>query len=102
VPTRPPQHRPPQLGGKTPRQAFDQQRGTSADRGYDHRWRRFRLSFLASSPLCSDCQALGRVTAATDVHHVRKLRDHPELRLDPTNVMALCGPCHAARTAAGE
>jgi 5-methylcytosine-specific restriction protein A len=51
---------------------------------------------LALAPLCLDCLAAGRVTPATDVHHVKPLRTHPHLRLDPSNLRALCAPCHNA------
>lgn len=42
------------------------------------------------------------ITPATEVHHVVKVKHDRSRRLDPTNVLALCGPCHDARTAKGE
>ena len=80
----------------------DRLRGSAATRGYDAAWRRFRDAFLRSNPLCADCGARGRVRASREVHHVLKLAARPELRLAPANCMALCKPCHSARTARGE
>jgi 5-methylcytosine-specific restriction protein A len=105
MPTRPPLHRPTYAPSPPPtqsREAYDRQRGSAASRGYDHRWRKFRASVLASNPLCADCLARGVLTSAADVHHVVKLRDAPGRRLDPTNVLALCGVCHSRRTGHGE
>jgi 5-methylcytosine-specific restriction protein A len=62
----------------------------------------FRDAYLSAHPLCADCQALGDVTAANEVHHIAKLRDRPDLRLDATNVMGLCKTHHSERTARGE
>lgn len=73
-------------------------RGSSAERGYDGAWRRFREWFIRRHPICSDCQ----IKATSDVHHIRKLRDYPELRRVESNCMGLCGSCHAVRTARGE
>lgn len=99
MPTRPPVHRPafaPEPG------AHDRERGSAAARGYDRHWRSFREQFLADHPLRKDCEDKGRVTAATDVHHLIKLRDRRDLRLDSRNCMALRQNCHSARTARGE
>ncbi len=82
--------------------AYDRERGSASSRGYDRRWQRFRADILAARPLCEDCQTRGHVTPSHEVHHVVKLRDRPDLRLDPANVRALCTPCHSARTARGE
>lgn len=80
----------------------DHARGTAPERGYDGVWRRFRISFLHQHPVCEDCVAAGYFDRkATEVHHVRKLRDGGA-RLDPANCMALCKSCHQRRTARGE
>ena len=57
---------------------------------------------LSREPLCRDCRSAGRLTPARDVHHIVKLRERPDLRLDSDNVMPLCRPCHELRTARGE
>ncbi len=102
MPIRPPKHRPRYVDAPAGRCVYDASRDSAAVRGYDRQWQRFRRGILAERPLCQDCAASDRVIAATDVHHVRKLRDRPDLRLDPDNVMALCSSCHDARTARGE
>jgi 5-methylcytosine-specific restriction protein A len=77
-------------------------RKSAAERGYDWTWQKFRKVYLSEHPLCSDCEAEGRVGAATDIHHKQKLRDRPELKYEEENLMALCKACHDKRTARGE
>ena len=77
-------------------------RGSAAKRGYDSPWRRFRLIYLTRHPLCVDCLDADLVRPATEIHHVAKLRDRPDLKFDPTNLRGLCQSCHATRTARGE
>lgn len=77
----------------------DARRGNSAERGYGHRWRKLRLMFLRANPLCAQCQADGRVAAATDVHHIQAKRDGGADAWD--NLEALCHSCHSRVTAAG-
>lgn len=80
----------------------------SKDRSYiqlinTQRWRRIRATVLESSPFCEDCRAGGRVSLATEVHHViplesvRDARRMEELAYDRSNLVALCQPCHKAR-----
>jgi len=73
-------------------------RGNSAERGYDSDWKRFREWFVRRHPLCADCC----IKKTTDVHHVKKLAEFPELRLAESNCMGLCHECHAVRTQRGE
>ena len=75
---------------------------TTGQRGYDYAWQKFRENYLQDNPLCADCLDRGLVTAATELHHKRKIKDAPHLRLDRANVAGLCGPCHDKRTARGE
>lgn len=77
-------------------------RSNSAKRGYDHIWRKFRKKYLQDNPLCMDCNRDGRVTAALEVHHIKKVAERPDLRLSVNNCMALCKACHSRRTAMGE
>jgi 5-methylcytosine-specific restriction protein A len=104
MPIRPPIHLPnaPRGGSAPKNQVHDLWRGSAASRGYDGAWKRFRAGFLRSNPLCADCFAAAVLTPASEVHHIRKLRDHPELRLVWSNAMGLCRPCHSTRTANGE
>lgn len=77
-------------------------RRSAAARGYDYQWQKFRILYLAEHPLCMDCLSEGMTTAATDVHHKKKLAEHPELKYEDVNLRALCSPCHDRRTAKGE
>lgn len=75
----------------------DSWRGTkqsAAARGYDARWRKYRLQFLAEHPLCVMCKQVGRTEAATVVDHVQPHRGDMALFWEPTNHQALCKPCH--------
>lgn len=52
---------------------------------------------LQAEPLCRDCKAKGKITAATVPDHIVPLglggND------DDSNIRCLCGPCHEVRTA---
>jgi len=86
--------------GKT--QSVREERLTACRRGYDRTWQRFRDWFLRRHPLCHDCEGRGDVVPAAEVHHIKKLADHPELRCVESNCMALCKACHSKRTGRGE
>lgn len=52
---------------------------------------------------CEWCRAAGRISRATDVHHIQFVKRHPELALSRTytfrgrehkNLVALCHECH--------
>ena len=64
------------------------------------RWLQLRRYILTAQPLCQRCQAEGRITAATEVHHVRPVEEaihYSEKRrrmYDPHNLRALCHDCH--------
>jgi 5-methylcytosine-specific restriction protein A len=100
MPNRPPSYRPP---GSRQRQqaaaaASDAARGTAAQRGYGSRWQRARLSFLAEHPLCVDCKAAGKVTAADTVDHRVPHKGDTTLFWDVSNWEACCASCHSRRT----
>ena len=99
MPNRPqvhrPAHRPPP---EQARRQYDTWRGSSSARGYDRDWQKVRAAVLADEPLCRACMAQGRVTEATEVHHTRPLREHPNSRLDRATLMPLCKPCHSGIT----
>ena len=90
--------------GKCPEvnKRLDRERGSAWSRGYDSDWRTFRHAVLLAEPWCRDCRKHGRWIPAQELHHVAKVADAPERRLDPENVMPLCKRCHSARTARGE
>ena len=59
-------------------------------------WQAARAAAMARAyGLCQDCLAAGRLTAADMVHHVKPLREYPELALVPSNLRPLCNKCHA-------
>lgn len=80
---------------------YDEWRGSSSARGYNAAWQRFRRMFLRRNPWCADC-ADDLKLQATEVHHVKKVREYPHLRLVESNCMALCKSHHSERTARGE
>lgn len=86
----------------TVRQRPRDTRPHAAARGYDYRWQQFRERYLAEHPLCKDCEERGIVTPATDIHHIKKLKDHPDLKYDERWLRALCKADHDRRTARGE
>ncbi|EOS79608.1 hypothetical protein C817_02583 [Dorea sp. 5-2] len=45
---------------------------------------------------CVRCRQLGRYAEAVTVHHVRHLKDAPELALTDENLVSLCKDCHDA------
>jgi 5-methylcytosine-specific restriction endonuclease McrA len=63
-------------------------------RGYDKAWYRAKALYLRAHPRCVMCQA-----KATDVDHIKTIRERPDLRMNQTNWRALCHACHAQRTA---
>lgn len=78
---------------------YDARRGTAAQRGYGGRWQRAREIYLRAHPLCVACAVEGRATPATDVHHLRPLRDGGTDA--PDNLQALCHACHSRVTMGG-
>ena len=81
---------------KTAKASGDENRPSSHARGYDRAWQRLRLWFLKRNPWCVMCDAKGIATGATDADHILTIEERPDLRLDPTNLQALCAPCHAS------
>lgn len=64
------------------------------------KWVRLRRDKLTNHPLCERCEDIGRVTAATEVHHIIPVEngltkaEKERLMYDPTNLRALCHDCH--------
>lgn len=86
--------------GRQPRR--DDDRPNSAERGYDHRWRKVRLAFLRDHPLCCACEAMGMIVVATEVDHKIPHRGDEQLFWSDTNLQSLCKRCHSAKTGRGE
>jgi len=77
-------------------------RPNSYRRGYDSAWKVVRQQHITDHPLCADCYKKNIYTPMNDVHHIKKLSEHPELRDVYSNLMSLCHSCHSKRTAAGQ
>ena len=72
---------------------------TTAQRGYDYAWEKLRARILEEEPLCRSCDELGRAVPAHHVHHIEPVDECRSLRLEPSNLMPLCAPCHEAEHA---
>lgn len=82
------------------RKQYDTRRGSSAARGYDHRWRLRRANHLSGEPLCRMCKAQGRYTVATVADHITPHRGSVELFAGP--LQSLCASCHSSTKQAQE
>ena len=59
-------------------------------------WRKARaLSMARHYGLCQDCLEHDITKDAVMVHHVKPLRQYPELALVQSNLRPLCNRCHA-------
>lgn len=85
----------------------ERQRGHSAARGYDRRWRRYVARFRARYPLCGDhppeapattdsvCQASKIIRPMFVVDHIVPVTGpHDPTFYQPANHQALCESCH--------
>lgn len=58
-------------------------------------WRRKRRSILQRDNYeCQSCKKEGGFSPATCVHHIKHLKDRPDLALDDNNLISLCDACH--------
>lgn len=73
-------------------------RPSSAQRGYDARWRSARELYLADEPLCRNCMLQNIITGADVVDHIIPHRGDHELFWDQTNWQPLCYSCHSIKT----
>lgn len=44
--------------------------------------------------LCQECLRQGKITPATEAHHIIPLEERPDLALDVNNGEGLCRDCH--------
>lgn len=84
---------------KQEQKQYDERRGSSTERGYDARWRRYRLMYLRRNPLCVMCEDEGKLTPATVVDHITPHKGNYELFWDETNHQSLCAHHHNVKTA---
>lgn len=62
----------------------------------DPRWAAVRLEAKRRDGWkCRHCGARGRL----EVHHIKRVKTHPQHAYDLENLLSLCGVCHAKETA---
>jgi hypothetical protein len=98
MPYKPPMHRPARLTQATSHDEQVRNRQPHRRLLWSSRFRRFRRWLLGERPICERCQR----AAAVDVHHLRRLADHPEDLCDQERCECLCHRCHGQATRAGE
>ena len=74
----------------------DRNRPSASRRGYDRRWRKVRNAQLDREPLCRPCRLADRVTAATEVDHIKPLAEGGTH--DENNLQSIGPSCHSAKT----
>lgn len=58
-------------------------------------WKALRLKALERDLyLCANCLANNKYSKATSVHHIIKIKESWDLRLDLNNLKSLCEKCH--------
>lgn len=61
----------------------------------DTRWNHKRRAVLKRDCYrCRNCKRYGKTTEANTVHHVKPVESYPNLYLDSSNLISLCGTCH--------
>lgn len=78
---------------------YDDNRGSSTQRGYDARWRKARKRYLAQNPICVECKKAGMLGVAKIVDHIIPHKGDPVLFWDQSNWQALCKMHHDRKTA---
>jgi hypothetical protein len=58
------------------------------------RWSRLRLLKLRTTPFCEACGAVGRLTPATVVHHIKAVNDGGDPYPGLDGLQPLCKHCH--------
>jgi len=98
LPSAPKVHRPIAYQESANRTAKRPQK-TTTERGYNWRWRKVSQQYLRKFPLCRACEDAGRITAATEVDHIRPHDGDQALFWAEDNWQPLCKRCHSRKTA---
>lgn len=82
---------------------YKDDRLSACKRGYGHKWRKFREWYIKRHPLCVDPlnRHIYRTVATEHIHHIKSLKECPELQYTESNCMPLCQACHNAMEAKG-
>ena len=75
---------------------YNSKRGVDYRKRYDGDWPLVSRRFLLAHPFCEECSRFGKLTRATEVHHVLPVADGGTN--DERNLMALCKSCHSRIT----
>lgn len=92
-----PRGHPSYLGRRCPvcEKIYNRERGNADSRGYTRQWKTFKQAFLSRHVFC---ETDGCFRKPTDVHHIKRVRDYPNLMFDENNCRALCHSCHSKIT----
>ena len=82
------------MASNTRRRPWDHGGRSTTERGYGAAWQRLRRQVLASCPLCVRCTEAGRVTPASQVHHIVPKADGGTDAIE--NLQPICDECHEA------
>ena len=96
---RPPSHKPAGQSRKPYDKEYNRRRLSDSRSWVEHqrrsaRYQRLRKSHLQREPLCRECLAEGRTTAAREVHHIQGAHARPDLFFSDDNLMSLCVKHH--------
>lgn len=61
------------------------------------RWRKFRITYLASHPFCIECLRVGKYTPAEHVDHITPHRGDP-VKFWQGPFQPMCASCHSRKT----
>lgn len=67
---------------------------TTKERGYGQDHTIASKRYRAERPLCEVCLLNGHTKASQSMHHIVKIVDAPQLRMEPRNWLAVCDDCH--------
>jgi 5-methylcytosine-specific restriction enzyme A len=87
----------PQHLTATQRRQFDRYRGSSASRGYGHRWRKLRRMVLARDLVCKIGVLCQGTALATEVDHIVPKSKGGDDSME--NLQGACHACHSHKTA---
>ena len=77
-------------------QAAKRRRYTHQDKNksYTYAWDVLSRRKRQANPLCEECLQHGMRTPATEVHHIEKVTERPDLVMEWTNLRSMCAKCH--------